>query len=999
MKRKMAALLVCALIIGLIVPLHGCAGRDTLIPEGDEAVLRGAVLYDSRAGDSRWEDTYSRLEQSLTLNFTVEAVDIAQGYALEEYDILYPDETVMLSPDAEGLRESVYEFTKDGGAVFLKNGFYEFFDKKFIGAKEFIKLEGCPVDMTAEKVEKDLASLQELVLDFSSLYSGYSDYERLSLYDYGCGVKPGTATALVSYGGTALYTMNKYGKGYVFFTNPLLPNEFSINGLSQISRDEKQQSLANTSVSANQLIESYFSAYVSRKKLGFSVSRVFGSFGRPSMAWELHFEEITGIANGAAEIFGEMCRENGQIPSYAIVRSTYWWFLRAESVTYLLGGGYPAAYEMDMYENAYSSGTHVLSGDKWLSQFEIKDGGSYFVDNQEFDQRAYPFLGDITGDGKIDIVCGGADGEFYFYEGTGFDGRLTTAAARTLKTPGGADITVPGYSSPYMLDIDGDGILDIISGADDGSIYWFSGNGDLTFNMRGRLFTTGIDGRTMPTAGDLNGDGRPEIIAGSNVGELYIFQGSFVDGSFEITKTENLSDVCAELGLFLAPHAADLNGDGKNDLAIGTFDGYVGRVISTGTGFAFDGYIASAEQNYKGNNNVKFGNNCVPFFADINGDGTQDLVAGCLEYGMAYPIDSEHFPYRDELQGQIDYMTENNFYVSAHFYTNAYASPEREEYELRTSIDALGSYGLDVSGLGTNQHTWYMSGQSPAQSFLSIYNAGLLWESGFMPSKSAATPQVAPENVMALPFFLTADGERTLLVQNCSVLPYLGADKTAVSAKYGMPVCVYYHCDFAYESTESGQAAIRDVAAFQSAHNYNFVAEDQMMKSTAAAYNLEIELSNAPGAKNGSPDIVLTPSAKTDDFPLFDERYQASCGVKIEFSEEYDADRFMTDADVWYRDGNALYIALNRPVRLYRAARNAADGAHLEKVNMASKITKTEKGASVEFLDDGMMQLAVAGDAEINAPGWDITRADGRTVFTKFGTAETLEITFKGENS
>ena len=998
MKRKLAALLLCTMFISLILPLHGCGGRDTLIPEGNSAVIRGAVLYDSRGGDMRWEDTYSRLEQSLTLNFTVEAVDIAQEYALDVYDVLYPDEAVMQSPDAEGLKDTICEFTKNGGSVFLKNGFYSFFDKKFIGAKEFIKLETCPVDIAAASVEGDLVPIQELILDFSSLYSGYSDYERLASYDYGYGVKPGSAKSLVNCGDTALYTMNKYGKGYVFFTNPLLPNEFSINGLSQISRDEKQESLANTSVSANQLIENYFSAYISKKKLGFSVSRVFGSFGRPSMAWELHFEEITGIQNGSAEIFGEMCRENLQIPSYTVIRNSYWWFLRAESVTYLLGAGSPARYEMDVYENAYSSGTHILSGDEWLKQFEIKDGGSYFVDNPEFDQRAYPFLGDITGDGKIDLVCGSSDGKFYFYEGEGFDKRLTTAEARTLKTPTGAEIAVSGYSSPYMLDLDGDGILDIISGADNSGIYWFSGNRDLTFTPKGLLFDTGIDGHTMPTAGDIDGDGKPEIIVGANVGELYIFHGAMVDGVFKITETKNLSDTCTELGQFIAPHVTDLDGDGKKDIAIGTFDGYIGRMISTGNGFVLDGYITSTEQNYKGNQNVKFANNCVPFFADINGDGTQDLLAGCLEYGMAYPVDSEHFPYRAELQRQIDYMTENYFYVSAHFYTNAYASPEREEYELSAHIDAMRDYGVDVSGLGTNQHTWYMSRLSPTQSLLSSYNAGLLWQSGFMPSKSAATPQVAPENVIALPFFLTVDGERTILVQNCSVLPYLGTDKTALSAKYGMPVCVYYHCDLVYQNKDGGLGDIRSVAAFQNTHNYNFVTEEQLMKATAAAYNLEISLSNAPGAKNGTPDFLLTPSAKSSDFPLFDERYQASCGVKIEFGEEYKANEFATDADVWCRTENALYLSLNRPVRIYRDTGKAADAAHLEKVNMAADITKTENGATVEFSDDGMMQITVAGDAEIEAPDWDVTRTDGKTVFTKFGAAETAEIIFKGEN-
>ena len=36
----------------------------------------------------------------------------------------------------------------------------------------------------------------------------------------------------------------------------------------------------------------------------------------------------------------------------------------------------------------------------------------------------------------------------------------------------------------------------------------------------------------------------------------------------------------------------------------------------------------------------------MPVAADINGDGIDDLICGSLEYGASYPIDSEYFPYK-----------------------------------------------------------------------------------------------------------------------------------------------------------------------------------------------------------------------------------------------------------------------------------------------------------------------------------------------------------------
>ena len=121
----------------------------------------------------------------------------------------------------------------------------------------------------------------------------------------------------------------------------------------------------------------------------------------------------------------------------------------------------------------------------------------------------------------------------------------------------------------------------------------------------------------------------------------------------------------------------------------------------------FEDFFTNGEPNYKGNCNIKFGNNCVPFFVDIDGDGALDLLCGSLEYGLCYPIDSEYFPCREELQAQVDYIKEQGFYIGAHFYTNEYSSKEREAYELERHKEAMESYGIDTSFIGANQHTWH----------------------------------------------------------------------------------------------------------------------------------------------------------------------------------------------------------------------------------------------------------------------------------------------------
>ena len=172
--------------------------------------------------------------------------------------------------------------------------------------------------------------------------------------------------------------------------------------------------------------------------------------------------------------------------------------------------------------------------------------------------------------------------------------------------------------------------------------------------------------KTQTQFGDLNGDGYGDLVCGSNEGKLLVLYGN--EGGLNSTEFVEISVFGVE-GDWIAPQIYDLNGDGLNDLLLGTFDGYIAKLLNAGHGsFASAGFIELNEMNYKGNYKAKFGNNCVPVIADINGDGMDDLICGSLEYGMSYPIDSEYFPYKTELMDQIKYFVDNGIYVGAHFY-------------------------------------------------------------------------------------------------------------------------------------------------------------------------------------------------------------------------------------------------------------------------------------------------------------------------------------------
>ncbi len=993
-KRKNLIFLISILSLGMMTLVIGKIITGSKSVETSQGNLKAAVIY---AGEgSAWKDTYSHLEQSLLLNMSADAVDVEnEGLDFSSYNIIYPDQSIKEASNRKQIQEALVQFTTQGGGLFLENQFRDFFDKDFVGAKEFIKLEGAPKEIEFPKVRHNLKGIQEIIKDFDYIYKDYIDYDLFDTYDYGYGIKGARGEVLAKENGIALYTVNKVGKGYVFFTNPLLPNNFNINGFSMKATNDLQEYFANTTASSNQLLKSEFAGFLSKEKYGFSVERVFGNYGRPSMAWQLHYEEITGIENNSAQIFAEVCEKNLQIPSFTIIRNTYYWFNRHEVVTYLLNESIDGnlIFAMDEYENAYSSGKHMVSEGEWISLDVVKDAGSYFVDYSEYDQRAYPFSIDYNKDGFADIIVGSSDGNFYYFQGEKMGDNYETSKAVKLTNSSGEIISVQGYSAPAMIDINGDGIIDLISGGSDGKIYWFSGNGDLTFENQGVLIETGILGQVMPTIGDINGDGIIDLIVGSNEKTIKFYYGNRDNENLNFTAAANIKIEGLENieGNWLSPYIIDINNDGIKDLVVGTFHGYIGKFIGDGHNFKFDGYMEGKEKNYKGNKYLKFGNNCVPTFIDLNGDGAKDLVVGSLEYGLAYPIDSIYFLFKDNLARQIQFMKEKGYYVGMHFYTNVNASKEYEANELAMHIDALEKYGVKVlEGIGFNQHTWHTSVEGETQTLENGFEAGLLWCSGFKPPKSNATPECSAETAISIPFLFGDKGSGRTIVFNTGTMLYDQKGWGDISAKYDLPISMYYHCDFAYERLEDIEKNVSKASTFAMNYNYNFVTEKQYAKAVAASYNTDISVAiENMGRKEQK--IILTPKTKDKMIPLYDENYQRAVGAKIVLGEKYREKKLNTTSPVWYQKDNVIYMGVGEEVTI---SERKSEKFHLNRSNLPVELIYTENGAEVKFQEGGMMQVEVTGDATTEDENWIVTKSKNRdaTIFTKFGADSTINI-------
>ncbi|PWK09647.1 FG-GAP repeat domain-containing protein [Tumebacillus permanentifrigoris] len=1042
MKRKF-------LILTLILTLVGSVTVYSTV-HSEVAQLQAMVLYEQ--GTTGYLDAYQDLKQSLVANLQTESVTMQEVARkdLSHYRVIYVDPSILQDSKRGAVVNQLTEYVRAGGCLFIEDGVREAFPAELLGAREFREVQSLPLELEFPVVRQNLRGMQAVVQDFHEQWKGFRDVvqgkptaqqskvesdafrtssanggagstsKAVAAAGYGFGMVPSTAEPLVNSQGLALFTVNRVGAGSVFFANALLPNHrygagFDLQGKPYFNF---------TVATANFLLRNEFAAYAAKEQDGLVVKKVLGTYGRPAVAFQNHFEVASAVRDGAMEKYLELVKKYEEIPSYSLARSLYEWAHWTESVIYHLNTGTGSApkYIGEEADSQYASGRHPLVESKYLTLNPLPEQ-RYLAEAVDLPNRAYPSVADVNGDQVPDLVAGSADGAVYVFQGRSAQVPWQLMKSVKLQTTAGRDISAGRDAAPVLCDLNKDGQVDLIVGNAEGEVVAYLNAGNMKFSSPRVLIPQSAGLReAAPDIGDVDHDGAADLVVGDAEGRVLLFKaiadtgsegaisrptGASAKGQANAVGAASQPDarvwvrfskgipIAGDVGKFAAPRLVDFDGDGQLDLVVGNDYGYLQKFRHTSTGWVDAGYVEGETYNPFGNKRLWSGHNAVPCYADLNGDGKPDLIVGQVEHGMATPIDSPAFPYRNELKRSLTAMQEAGIEIQPHLFFHNFKSAEQERTEIDLHRRAFAMYSLPWDHVGANQHTWRINQLDPAQTLFSQQAGGIAWNSGFKPANHPVTPSEGREYAWSVPFFL-AQGEQTqpMLLFNPAPNPTAHAAVYPSIARHDLPVSVFQHVEYPVLQ-EAGRKELEQTAQFvdkfRTDNDYNFMTEEQMFRTFRTVLGSRVEL--VPASSGTQFNLRVTPPA--DAKWLGD--YLKVLGVKVELGEKFAGQQVQTDADLYMRKGNDLYMGVWQKATFTIVPTAAAETPHLTRANVPIEVQTEGNRITLDVLGKALQQMKfyAPNGLQVDSAGWAVKQAGEQYVLTRYGDVTQLRVQYK----
>jgi subtilisin family serine protease len=231
-------------------------------------------------------------------------------------------------------------------------------------------------------------------------------------------------------------------------------------------------------------------------------------------------------------------------------------------------------------------------------------------------------IGDVDGDGQKDIVVATDAGptNLYVISATGV---VKPGWPRAINPTLPSNYTASSY--PALGDLDGDGKLEVVIGSTDGQVYALRYDGS---NLAGWPRATKAARVNSPAVGDIDGDGLPEVVAGNyyviegGVYSNYLFawhgDGTPLAG-WPVKYDKTISSTYFGFG---APALVDLDQDGRADVLVSSD-------ANANTPFALNAYKSDGTKVAgfpKATLSIGADSTNTAAVADLDGDGALELA-------------------------------------------------------------------------------------------------------------------------------------------------------------------------------------------------------------------------------------------------------------------------------------------------------------------------------------------------------------------------------------
>jgi hypothetical protein len=209
--------------------------------------------------------------------------------------------------------------------------------------------------------------------------------------------------------------------------------------------------------------------------------------------------------------------------------------------------------------------------------------------------------------------------DFAALEDLGWQVSDQPSSGTSTDSPGGPAAQEPAPTPPAALAPAGRFAANSATGA---AVY--GANGELLRSVN----VTSTDGVRVALA-DVNGDGVPDLIAATGPGQPALVTVRDGKSGAELATFQPFESAFTG-GVFVA--AADVNGDGKADVAVSA-DRMGGPVVAVYDGAALAGGRAVQFTRFLGIDDANFRGGARVALGDVNGDGTPDLVVAAGDGG------------------------------------------------------------------------------------------------------------------------------------------------------------------------------------------------------------------------------------------------------------------------------------------------------------------------------------------------------------------------------